>query len=182
MKPFETRYTEWLEDKMPAIEQQAFEAELALPSSPISRADAERDRAEFQSLGRLLRTRVEVPPLKNADFFNAQVMREIHAEEAVKAEKAARTTASDDNGGFSPFARYLWAGGGCVAMSILLFFTLVLPNFHPQEPKVDYYAQILNTEPGDPSISAVAFHDDTDNITVLWLDGLDYLPKPPAKP
>jgi hypothetical protein len=185
MKPFETRYTEWLEGQMPPSESQAFEAELALPTSPISLSAAQNERAATRSLGTLLRSHVPAPELKNADFFNTQILREITAEHAKQAQPSERKHAPAQRQEESLFSqllsRYLWAGGSCVAMAVLIFATLVVPNFHPQEAKVDYYAQILDTQTGDPTISAVAFHDDVDNITVLWLDGLDYLPKAPAK-
>jgi hypothetical protein len=36
--------------------------------------------------------------------------------------------------------------------------------------------QILEADPKAPKVYATAIHSDQDNLTVLWLDGLDYLP------
>ena len=32
-------------------------------------------------------------------------------------------------------------------------------------------------EKGTPAVTAAAFHSKKDNVSVLWLDGLDYLPE-----
>ncbi len=167
MKPFETQYTKWVDGLLTGRELEEFERALG-----ERRAVAEQDRAEARKLGDLLRrydSEAAAPALANADFFNHEIARQIEAQPA--SSTAPRLV---------PLWRLIWAGGSCLGVAALLFFSLVLPGQHPVKPAVDYYAQILNTQPGDPAISAVAFHSDKDNVTVLWLDGLDYMPTTPV--
>ena len=54
------------------------------------------------------------------------------------------------------------------------------PAFGPHENPAsnnEYMAQFYNARTADPAVSATAFHSKKDNVTVLWLDGLDYLPE-----
>lgn len=39
-----------------------------------------------------------------------------------------------------------------------------------------YVAQIIDAKTSDPSISATTVHSQDNQATVLWLDGLEYLP------
>ena len=39
-----------------------------------------------------------------------------------------------------------------------------------------YFAQVVEAWPSDPSISATTVYNPQDNVTVLWLEGLDYMP------
>jgi len=174
MKLFEEQYTAWIDGRLTGEELAAFEAQLerGLPNG-VTKAQAEADRAAVRQLGVLLRghyAEVPAPVLKNADFFNQQVLRQIEAETPPTAPPAATVIPW-------PFRRLVWGGLGSLGMAALLFVTLVLPQLHPGQ----YYAQILQTQTGDPSISAVAVHSEKENVTVLWIDGLDYVPAKKAK-
>jgi hypothetical protein len=39
-----------------------------------------------------------------------------------------------------------------------------------------YFATVVDSRTFDPTISANTVYDPQDNVTVLWIDGLDYLP------
>lgn len=179
MTPFEERYTAWTDGAMSAEEKNQFERDLESAESALSLQEAEAEREGAKQLGALLRKHSTPPPLSNADFLSSEIARLLEADKA--AAKPARQGIFAGGMFKNPVWRLMWGGGACVGAAAVIFFTLVVPNFRPVEPAIDYYAQIINPQPGDPSISAVAFHDDADNITVLWLDGLDYVPKPPTK-
>jgi hypothetical protein len=56
----------------------------------------------------------------------------------------------------------------------MLFKTLI-----PSQETVaegPYVAEIFTTEPADPSIQARVVYAPEDRVTVIWLDGLEYLP------
>jgi hypothetical protein len=111
-----------------------------------------------------------VPPLRNADFFNLGILNQIEADQPKPARREAGPVSS---------WRLIWAGASCLAIAVIILFAFVLPSLHPVRREADYFAEILNSQPGDSSISAVAFHSEKENVTVLWLDGLDYVPSVP---
>ena len=39
-----------------------------------------------------------------------------------------------------------------------------------------YFATVVDSRTFDPTVSASTVYDPRSNVTVLWLDGLDYLP------
>jgi hypothetical protein len=39
-----------------------------------------------------------------------------------------------------------------------------------------YFAEIVDVRTEDPNVFASTVYTPTDNVTVLWLEGLDYLP------
>jgi len=72
MKPFEEKFAAWVDGRLTGAELAAFERELE--AHPDALAEKE---AEFEELGNLLRAHVAAPALRNADFFNDQIMRQI---------------------------------------------------------------------------------------------------------
>jgi len=165
MKPFEEKYTLWLDGKLTGSELEQFEAELGQRN-----LNAEQERAEAAKIGGLLRAHLKVPALTNADFFNHQILQQIEAERP-KAVPVPQKSHFDWS-----LSRLFWAGATCLLITFGLYITFVAPAPR-SSPQIDYYAQILNTQTDDPDISAVAFHSKKDNVTVLWLDGLDYVPR-----
>ena len=174
MKPFETRYTEWVDGSMPETELAEFEAELTLRG--IGKADAEGDREAVRKLGVALRqhfSQSSAPAMSHADFFNHQILQQIESERL--RSEAGRSPVRP-----LPLGRLIWAGLSCLGAAALFAF-LLLPTRESQIPQTDYYAQFFNAQAGDPSISAVAFQSKKDKVAVLWLDGLEYLPKEPRQ-
>ncbi len=165
MKTFEERYTAWIDGLLTGPELEAFEKELDDWQA------AEADKLDAQRLGELLRTHGAAPALPNPDFFNHQVMARITAEEATPAPRT--------NGGrwlFSwPILRLASAGAFVAVLGWVLAKTIQqeVPSVSHQPA---YYAQIIETQTADPNISATVLHSEQDNVTVLWLDGMDYLP------
>jgi hypothetical protein len=157
MKTFEERFTAWVDGKLEGKELVAFERELE------ARPEAGRDRVEALEIGKLLRENLVAPPLKNADFFNDQIMRQIQPV-AVK------------RGTFWSLPRMAFSGVGLLALSALLYFAAVPNTRREMKQHADYTENILHARSDDPHITATSFHSNADNVNVVWLDGLDYMP------
>ncbi|MGB8170607.1 MAG: hypothetical protein WCF18_24095 [Chthoniobacteraceae bacterium] len=164
MKTFEERYTAWVDGQLSGDALVAFEEELT------SRPEAMEDRLGARKLGDLLRAHATAPALSNADFFNLRLQQQIEAEMPRARVEPARGGGSF----FLHFSRLIWAGAACLGIAALLYKTMI-PAPSAVEPST-YFAQVVEAWPSDPSISATTVYDPKDNVTVLWLDGLDYMP------
>lgn len=169
MKTFEERYTAWIDGRLTGPELEAFEKELE------DREEAEADKRGAHRLGDLLRTHGTAPAMPNPDFFNHQLMARI------AAEQPRQTTGSGGGRWFFswPFMRLAAIGGVALALGLMLVRTNMPEapaprTTMPSQPP--YFAQILETQTDDPNISATVLHSEQDNVTVLWLDGMEYLP------
>jgi anti-sigma factor RsiW len=164
MKTFEERYTAWIDGQLSGEALAAFEKELA------THPEAAEDRAAARKLGDLLRAHGTAPALSNADFFNLQIQQRIEADQPRPRAEPARGGGSF----FLPISRLIWAGAACLGIAALLYKTMIPAAHTPAES--NYFAQVVEAWPSDPSISATTVYDPKDNVTVLWLDGLDYMP------
>lgn len=165
MKTFEERYTAWIDGQLTGPELGSFEKELD------DRQTAEADKLDAHRLGGLLRAYGTAPALPNPDFFNHQLMARI------TAEQPKETTHTGGGRWFFswPFLRLASVGVAAAVLGWGMARTIIhdVPTA-PHQPA--YYAQIIETRTADPNISATVLHSEQDNITVLWLDGMDYLP------
>ena len=182
MKTFEERYTAWIDGTLSGPELEAFERELeAYPEAEIDKEDAAK-------LGSLLRSHGQAPPLSNPDFFNHQLLSRIAAE----SEPAPAAEPEPVKGSFWT---WIFRPAGWAAMCALLLGLVAVKTMHPPplkpqlgdlmgitpaplavEPEAPYSAEIVSAESTDPDVSVTAIHSDKDKVTVLWMDGLDYLP------
>ena len=181
MKTFEERLAAWLDGRLEGRELAAFERELE--AHPEALAETEADR----TLGNLLRTHLSAPPLGNADFFNHQLLQQIEADQRAQspAPGARRPL-------FWSLRRMVFSGAFLMLLATGLFFATV-PNTRRQVRHNEQYVQnILNaraTDPtitasevvhvvsDDPNVTATAFHSKDNDVNVVWLDGLSYLPR-----
>jgi anti-sigma factor RsiW len=169
MKTFEERYTAWIDGKLSGPELSEFAVELR------EHPDAESDKQAARQVGALLRQHASVS-LSNVDFFNNQLMARIERDASASPAQPKQA-----NPWFPwPWARLVFAGAAAVALG--WFVSRVtnpgiqsLPSKGPVQ-QASYLAQIIDAKPAEPDISATVVHDDQDNVTVLWLDGLEYLP------
>ena len=170
MKPFEERYTAWIEGELTGEELARFEKELSQ-----EHPDAAEDREAARKLGTLLREFGGAPPLTNPDFFNHQLLARIEAEQA-----PARTKAKEGTRVSWSLSRWAWLGAAAcaVGMAFVLSETLLLrksaaPTLAAVSP---YMVEVLEAQPADSQLWVTAVHSEADDVTVLWIDGLDYLP------
>ncbi len=164
MKTFEERFTAWIDGQLSGEALAAFEKELA------AHPEAQTDRAAARTIGDLLRKHAAAPALSNADFFSLQIERRIEAETATRSKPAK----PEREPVASIFPRFAWAGVFFLVVAGISFF-LTKPQPPASEPST-YFAQVVEAWPSDPSISATTVYNPQDNVTVLWLDGLDYMP------
>jgi len=168
MKTFENDYTAWLDDALTPEELAAFEAGLEDPLA------ARREKAMHQQLRRDLVAHCEAPPLESPDFFTNQVMQRVAGNRA--GAGVASAGAGGRGGVIDWWSRLTWAGIGAVAAAAVLGFNMI--PFGGVGVRTEYAAEVLRTEvpEEEANISAVAFHAKESGLTVLWLDGLDFLP------
>jgi hypothetical protein len=164
MKTFEERFTAWVDGRLEGAELAAFERELEAHPEALAEKEAALD------LGNLLRTHLKPAPLPNPDFFNHQILREIHAAPAAAAPVRRRRFS------FWSLPGMAFSGTFLLLLSTILYFTAV-PNTRREVRHNEQYVQnVLNARSDEPGITATSFHSKQDNVNVLWLDGLDYLP------
>jgi hypothetical protein len=166
MKPFEERYTAWIDGELEGDDLLRFEEELA------QHPDAVEDRNAAHKLGGLLRDFGSAPPLGNEDFFNHQLLSRIQADQApLRREK-------EGSGAGWAFGRWGWIGAAAcaVGMAYALSQTLIPPKTRPSVFAHNAMSQILDAHAEEPGVSVTPLQSDSDGVTVLWIDGLDYLP------
>ncbi len=165
MKTFEEKFTAWIDGELRGQALIDFEAELAkIP-------EAEAGKAAAHKLGDLLRAEGRAPELKNAEFFNHQLMQAIQSEER-RTEVPAKVRS-----GWWSIPRMAWGGAFSLALALVLF-VLVIPHGPVENPtSEEYVSQIIKSSTEDPSILATSFQSKKEKVTVLWLDGLDYVPE-----
>ena len=159
---FEEQFTAWLDGQLNGDECAAFEKEL------LTRGfDPATERRAAGQLGKVLRQHSTAPMLGNAEFFNHQLLHRIAQEQPVASVAGPRRA-------WWSLPRMAWTGAACLLVAAALFFATI-PHGTPVD-RSDYFAQVLDARPGDDSISADTVYTARDNVTVVWLDGLDYLP------
>jgi anti-sigma factor RsiW len=163
MKPFEEQFTAWVDGKLSGAELAAFEKQLA------EHPDATAEREDALKLGRLLREHPTVPRLSNPDFFNHQIMQRIAAETVRPA------VAEKKRSFFGSIPGLAWAGAACLVVAGALYLTTI-PGPGTPRPSSNYFAQIVESWPKAKNVSASTVYSPDDDVTVVWLDGLDYIP------
>lgn len=156
---FEANFTAWLDGQLAPEKIAAFEEELRARGFDPA---AERDAAERTRT--LLFQHSAPPEMGHTEFFQHQLLHRIQQEEREPA--AARP--------WWTFPRLAWAGAFCLLVAGLLFKTLIPTGTAPESS--DYFAAIVDARTYEPEISVDTVYDPHNNVTVLWLDGLDYMP------
>lgn len=114
------------------------------------------------------------PQLEHADFFNHQLMERIAADQAASSTQKAQR--KEVGSFFFSLRRMAWAGAFCLLIALALFATTI-PGSRRYNPTAGQcVSEILNAHTEDPAITASSFHCKKGNVTVLWLDGLGYMP------
>jgi len=166
MKTFEERLTAWVDGRLTGRELAAFERELQ--SHPEALAETEADR----ELGALLRANIAAPPLRNTDFFNIEILRQIESSQPSNPVPPVHTSRLS----FWSLPRMAFAGVFLLLLSTLLYFAAVPNTGREVLRNQQYVSNILNARSDDPNITATSFHSKEDDVNVVWLDGLSYIP------
>jgi len=164
MKTFEEKWTAWIDDQLTGRELEEFLASLS------DRAAAEAEKQNAKRVGSLLRE--QAIALSNADFFSYQLRERLDRENVpVRSEVDAVET------GGRTIRRLLW--GGVTSLAVFTICTVLV--FHERTPssQSQYLTQILESRV-DPTVSPNAtismFEKKNDDVTVLWVEGLQSLP------
>jgi hypothetical protein len=170
MKPssFEESHTLWLDRQLSPADAAAFENQMRERG-----LDPVAERASGEKLHRLLHENSPAPEMKHTDFFNRQLMYRIEQEQRSEVRPEAAPA------GFwrwLAFPKIVWAGVACLLIAGGLFKTMIPTSVPGPLEQSTYFATVVDSRTFDPSISANTVYDPRDNITVLWIDGLDYLP------
>ena len=163
MKTFEEKFTAWVDGRLTGAELAAFERELEDHPEALAEKEAALE------IGNLLRTHIAAPPLRNADFFNHQILRQI-------AQDAARPAAPARRPSFWSLPRMAFSGAFLLLLATGLYFAAVPNTRREVQHNRQYVENVLNATSDDPGITATAFHSKQDNENVVWLDGLGYMP------
>jgi hypothetical protein len=164
MKTFEEKWTAWIDDQLTGRELDDFLASLP------DRAAAEAEKQTAKQLGSLLRE--QAVALSNADFFSHQLRERLDRDEEDEAEYESTST------GWWTVRRLLWGA----ATSFAIFIICAVFVFRDKTPasQSQYLSEILSYRV-DPAVSPNAtitpFEKKEEHVTVLWVDGLQSLPK-----
>ncbi len=154
LSSLEEKWTAYLDGKLPATEAAAFERE-----NPEARAEREM----HAQLMTAVRQHSPAPKLRNADFFNESILREISVRPAAVAPEKKRAV--------WPMWRLAFAAACCLLAVVGVWATFVRGTTDAPDR---YVAQIVSVTAGDDSIDASVV--DADGVKVLWINGLDTLP------
>lgn len=159
---FEEKFTAWLDGQLPESDRGAFEQEL------LKRGlDPAAELADARHLGTLLREHSSAPVLSNADFFDHQLRHQIAQEEPPAPAQIERRS-------WWSLPRLAFGGAFSLLLATILFQTLI-----PRGTAADqspYFAEVIDARPLADGVSADTIYTARDNVTVVWLDGLEYLP------
>jgi anti-sigma factor RsiW len=155
MKPFEEKFTAWLDGELSAEEARSFQNDY--PS-------VQEEKAQFLKFKRLLRQGLESRVLEHPDFFNAQLMARI-GRESVPRRSLRR--------GWLGLPRIAW-GGICVSGLGLAMFVALIPHGDLSDPRSGYVADVLKTKTRDPNVKATV--DNRKDMTIIKIEGLQKLP------
>ncbi|MEO6787612.1 MAG: hypothetical protein ABI318_15905 [Chthoniobacteraceae bacterium] len=149
----EEKWTAYLDGKLSAQESAAFERE---------HPDAVAERALHGRISRAVREHSPAPALRNADFFNACILREISPRSA---------SAPAPQRGLWSLWRLAVGGACCLLAATAIYFAFVRGSDGDRDR---YLAQVVSVKTDDDDVAATVLN--ADGLAVVWLDGLDQLP------
>ena len=149
----EEKWTAYLDGKLPPQDAAAFEREH--PEAPA-------ERAMHARLISAVRLHSPAPELRNADFFNERILREIAPRTAVAPQKERRLW---------PLRGLAFASLCCLLAAGAIYAKFVRGT---EGTRDRYVAQVVSVQAGDASLDATVL--DADGLQVVWIDGLDQLP------
>ncbi len=70
-----------------------------------------------------------------------------------------------------------FSGISLLLLATGLYFAAVPKTRRDVRHNQQYVENILDARSDDPAITATSFHSKENNVNVVWLDGLSYLPR-----
>jgi hypothetical protein len=170
MKPssFEETFTLWLDGRLSLADAEAFEKQMRDRG-----LDPAAERASGEKLHRLLHENGPAPMMKHTEFFNRQLLYRIEQEQRAETKPEA---ASVSFWRWLSLPKIAWAGLACLLIAGVMYKTMIPTSGSGPLDQSPYFATVVDSRTFDPGVSANTVYDPRDNITVLWIDGLDYLP------
>ena len=170
MKPssFEETFTLWLDGRLNSAEAEAFENQMRERG-----LDPAAERAGGEKLHRLLRENSPAPMMKHTEFFNRQLVYRIEQERRDEARPEASVLSFWR---WLALPRIAWAGIACLLIAGVMYKAMIPTSGPGPLDQSPYFATVVDSRTFDPTVSANTVYNPQDNITVLWIDGLDYLP------
>jgi hypothetical protein len=147
------RWTAYMDGKLAGADAAAFERE---------HPEAVVERERHSNIVRAIRTHSPAPELRNADFFNECILREISPPPAEPPGREVQLWS---------LWRLATAGALCLIAVGAIYAMFVRGHDQREE---HYVAQVLSVRAGDSELDATVL--DADGLTVVWIDGLDHLP------
>jgi anti-sigma factor RsiW len=152
LSSFEEKLTAYVDGRLPEAEASAFERE---------HPEAAQERDSARRLGNVLQRGSVAPPLRNSDFFNRQILREI-------TSASAGGAAVERQPSFFNLWRLVLAGAFCLLVGLGIYQAFVAPAARNTRP---YMAQVLSVKTGDASLTTRLISEE--GLTVVMIDGLE---------
>ena len=71
---------------------------------------------------------------------------------------------------------FAYAAAACLLIAAVLFKGMIPVGGGTMADQSAYFATVVDARTFENNVSASTVYNSRDNVTVLWLDGLDYLP------
>ncbi len=154
----EEKWTAYLDGKLSAPDAAAFERE---------HPDAAAERAVHTRIIGAVRRHSPAPKLRNPEFFNASILREIAA-----APVSVPAAPANGRGLFSLW-RLAFAGAACLVAAVAVWAAFVRGGGEGEKQE-RYAALETSLTPGDRLLGATVL--DAEGLKMIWIDGLEPLP------
>jgi hypothetical protein len=123
------------------------------------------EKAAHASMRGLLRAHATAPQMANAEFFQHHLMRQIERENEAPVPRER---------GWWTWPRLVWAGAACL-LAATLSFKAFIPTDRGAADRSNYFATVVDSRTFEPDLSVDTVYNPEDNVTVVWIDGLDYM-------
>ena len=153
----EEKWTAYFDGKLSEQETAAFELEFP---------EAAAERTVHSRIIDAVRRHSPAPKLRNGDFFNESILREIAPPTVVPVSAPTKSP------GLFSLWRLALAGAACLVVAGAIWNGMVRGG--TGEKREAYVAQIISLTPGDRLLSATEL--DAEGLKLIWIDGLEPLP------
>jgi hypothetical protein len=149
----EEKWTAFLDGKLAAADAAAFERE---------HPEAVAERVMHGRLAAAIQAHSPSPELRNAEFFNESILREISPQPVHVPRQEVKLWS---------LWRLATAGAFCLLAVGAIYFFVVRD---PEKRNAPYLAEVISVKAGDAELDATIL--DADGLAVVWIDGMDNLP------